>query len=545
MENCDKLIIAAIAESSYADKIFNINDATAFIFRVAKDHPGYIKAFNETGDAFSALSKMDQMTKYKLLKTLADTNKLTPIPSYWGIIPHLFRTKVTPIKDVCKFGTPGNDQCTKFKVNIPVDPLSTFLGMQYFRIITKPPVISKTSEYDPTDTHIKYDFTPKVGIRALPEIKLTSNGVEVQPYNYLDLLRFDYELVQDNMWKVWNEMIGHDLGEEALLYNPFLESHDVKTIKYGYQTPKHNQDGLDLHIPLFFDHNSSFESKFNLSSYLSDTLTIEGRVNYSKHLVRARYYDDDLSVDPIEIECEPLDIESFELVSEYFFVDDALHGIMNCKNHSTFVRYWSNQTGCILDKDPSEAITVKGKSSTETYSVCFRPKSYSTDFDKWIYLWEVEKVCHPSTLLCPVTLLNGDVVFSKVGVSPAVSYLPRKTLDTIALFNGADILKPEMPVEHYGLMEKYRVARNHSNFRPRASLIYKFNFNYFHRTNVLSGILPQAKMEDGQVQIYYKFKDEYIDYHGLLLEDWEFVVFRDICNQQIGVDSSLTTLFNI
>lgn len=527
MNTEDKLIIEAIRNSDMANEVFKTDESTKFIFAAAQNTAGCPVGLD-------GLSYLRSEAKNRIIDVLCARGALTQCPTYRGIIPHTFKFIETPIKKTCRFPNRGEEKFAKFSVPIPLENISTFNGPQFLRLRTKPPKLA-AGAYDPEDVRVKYRYTAKPGIRAIKELSWTSSGIPVETYSQLDVLRYDVEGVPDNLWEPWNEAIGHDLGQDATLYNQFLDSESTIRVKVGNQTPTHVKPGLDLLIPVLFDFNKTFESKLNNTAFLSNTLQIEGILEHTNMMVTAEFYDDDVTIPPVTLACEPLEIEDFTLVTTTFMVDDPLHAVMSGKNQSVFVRYWTSHIYPV-EKDPCDPIELKGNSNTEAYTVCARPKSYCSDFDKWIYLTEVDKICTPTACMTP----SAPGVFNRVSVKPSVSYVEKESLETIGLGGGEGnfMFKPILPVKYYSILEQVRVARNHPRFRPRYKEMYKLNFDYFYLDNVLTGAMPHGKLKP---ILYYTFNTEHLDNDAHLLDEWEIIVFRDTFNKRISKDSSAIT----
>lgn len=530
----DKLIVQALASSECANEVFNVEQTNKFIASKARG-----------GDVLSSINTLPDINKNAILRTLCDKKMLVPCEKYAGTIPHGFRFKEAVSCGMKLFPKETDDMKSNFQFNVPIDSLSTYNGFQILRIITAPPKLSAKygNRFIGQDGNlvegVKFRYTKKPGIRALREISLVSNSIVFEKYTWLDALKYDDESITNNTWEVWNNMIGHDLGREATIYNPFLNSEVVTNVKTGNQTPTHIKGGLELHIPLLFDFGRNFSSKLNTTGILPDTLKVEGILERSNLMVTADFYDDDITVPPEPLECEQLEITDFTLFTESFFVDDYLHAVVNGLDHSSFVRYWDSATYCIPDRDPCEDIRIKGNSNTESYTVCARPKSYRTHFDLWTELTEVEKICTPSCIITP----SAPGVFNQVSVVPAISYSPTKSLLTLKMEADGYELKPELPSECYGKIEHYKMARNHPKYHPRNFEVYKFNYNYLHKEEYLTGALPQGKFED--VYIQYKFDPKHLDEHSLLVDEWEFIIFRDIFSKRMMSKSNLITRYQI
>lgn len=536
----DKLLITAIETGILTRDLFKTKSIPrVFMEKAIQANPQEFKTlYQKYGtDTVSVLGNICEESKIKTLRALASSKYLEEQPGFWGIVPHVFRPSTTPVEGI-KFLEQNKN--FPFKVDIPVDTLSTFMGAQYLEIETFPPELDPDQDPDNVQymSDAKFTFTDKPGIRIIPELKFTSNGNTVQQYDYLDILRIDKENIRDSAYEKWNELICHDLFEIASVYNQATEvTYGVPT-KTGFQTPKKNQDGLHIRLPLFFNHNTCFNEKFNLNSFLEGTLTIEGLLVASEKMVKAEYYPEDVTLPTVQLKCKPLRIKKIQLLSDKFFVNDFYHSLMSNKSISKFVRYFGNKTGYIKNNDPEEMIPINGKGYVEAFTFCLRPASYENDFSKWQQLSEVSHQCSPTAIVVKDNL--GD--FKKLVVKPASIEKPLSPLESLGMSSNGEVMKPMMDPKYYSSMESHRVANSSPDFRPRDNVLYKFFFNYHYKQKVLSGMFPQTKLVDTFID--YKFKDEYIS-KGLLKDKWQYIIYRDLVNQQFGIDSSVTTLYQL
>jgi hypothetical protein len=533
----DKLLLLGIETGQLTSELFKTVKYPKVFTALARDTaPVEYNSLLKNDDTIGALGGLCENSKVAVLRKLAIHKILEEQPVFWGILPHIFRPDSAPVKGV---QTLHKSDQVKFKVDIPIDVLSTFMGEQYLEIEFHPPKLSSSPLNNQYRGLEKYSYTDKPGIRLFPELSFTSNNNPVQDYDYLDVLRIDKEEIKTSFFEQWNRCIGQDLFKTAPVYNQATEITYGVLVRNGYQTPKHNQKGLKLSVPLFFNHNQCFGDKFNLNSFLEGTLTIEGTLVESTKMVKAEFYPDDVTLPVVQLECEPLRVKSFTLTSNKFFVNDQYHALMSNKQISKFVRYVSNTVGTIKDNDPENKIPVRGKGYVENLTFCLRPAWYADDFYKWQYLSEVEQQCSPTVVV--VQDNAGD--FKKLAVKPAAIETPTSPLELIGMLAGKEYVKPMRDPEYYSNLEAIRNAKQSDCYYPRDNVLYKFNFNYHYRQKLLSGMFVQTKIQDAEID--YKFKDEYIGASDLLKQKWQYIIFRDLCNQQFGTGSSITSLYQL
>lgn len=532
----DKKLLVAIQTGTLSKKIFKVNEYNSVFYKFIQGNPNFSKMLKECGgDTIEILGRLDEGYKVGLLRHLAANKFLEVQPAFHGIIPHFYKPDIAVVKCLDKLEQTNE---TAFQVDIPIDVLSTFMGFQYLKIKFKAPKLAARfqAQYGAT---AKFRYTDKPGIRLFHEMEFSSNTVPVQRYDYLDVLRYDKEQVLDNFHVQWNKLIGHDLHEMADVYNPINDVTYGVPVKTGYQTPKplSKHEALELLVPLHFDHNQCFRNKFNLNSFLEGTLTISGKLAKSVNMVMAEYYPTDLELPVVPLECQPLEIECFELISEKMYVDDVYHALLSAKQLSKFVRYPGNKIGTIKDRDPEEQIPVNGKGYVEAITFYLRPASYENHFHNWQRLSEVSHQCSPT----PIVVKNGQGLPKAISIKPAEIAKPVYSLEEIGLYQDADLIKPDFDPRYYSTVESFKNGRQFCNYYPRDDVGYKFNFNYHLNQELLSGMFVQSKLDN--VRIHYKFKPEYIGSDGLLTDNWQYIIYRDLCNQQYGRESSLSTLY--
>lgn len=535
----DKLLVLAIETGKFSSKLFRRPDFKRIVQITTKIDPSFddlLRQYN--GDVLSALANASDEAKSYAIRYLHEAGNLERRGQFIGIIPHVFRPTQTPIKGVSVL---SKDKATPFTVAVPIDTYSTFMGQQYISIEFELPELDSSVTNQTYIDGAKFDYCSKPGIRLLPDIKFTSTGNTVQDYDYLDVLRIDNELIYTSAYEKWNYLIGHDLFTFADVYNQATQiTYGVPT-KNGYQTPRSldKSKRLKLTVPLFFHHNREFANRLNLNSFLAGSLEIQGNFCPSDQLVRARYFPDDVEEPVVDLKCKPLKVRSISLITNKFFVGDELHSIMSNKQIRNMVKYFSNHRSTIVNDDPMEEIPVDGHGYVEAVTLALRPESYKNDFDKWRYLSPVSHECSPTVVVTKDNL--GEL--KKLSIKPADVHYPVSPLEAVGMFiEGGDSLKPMMDPEYYSIVEPHRCATEFRNYYPRDNILYKFIFNYHLNQEIFSGLFAQTKLEN--TYIGYKFKDEYIDQTTKLLkEPWEYIVFRDLCNQQYGTGSSLTSLY--
>lgn len=394
------------------------------------------------------------------------------------------------------------------------------------------PVIATIEDFDPEN--IYYSYTAKPGIRLLKNYQFQCEGAGVQCVQRPLIQLIDEEMIPVNMKPLWNNLIGHDLGDEAQQIVSDQEYCETRIMKTGYQTPKKVQEGLDLYIPLFLTYNSEKIARLNTSSFRHNSLDIKYTLERSSLMVRAEYRVG--TDDPIAIRCKPLKIKNISLVSNYVEVGDVLYALNMCGGFKRYVDLPSVEKTCIRDLD--ESIDIQGRgSAVEAVYAYIVPKTYEEDFDLWVHHQPVQKKC----ISCPAIILEDDGEPTRAAVTPAVLYEPFRCVESISMdWNGTEFKRENKP-EIYEKLVKYRISKDTTRYHVEFpnNGIYAFVYNDLFPTRQISGLLNMAKTNKTTFNI--KFCEEFCDPNNKLHEDYYayFIIFN--INSQLSYGRTVGT----
>jgi hypothetical protein len=386
-----------------------------------------------------------------------------------------------------------------------------------------------TTKFDPAtipdydETKIRYSYCAKPGIRLLPEYTLMCESAEVQPIKMEQLLAMDEQLIQDQARVLWNYLIGQDNGVETEMVLPDTNAVQITKLKYGYQTPKAEQEELCVYMPLQFFYNTDFKNRLNTGMFKEGTLSIHGLLERSDLIVRADYYDG-LENPPIRIPLRPLEIAEHRLVSNYIRVGDYLHALDLYSIMSRIIEIVDVHKYHIKDLD--NCIVLKGKGSLETMLTYIRPKGYNDDFYLWDKFSEVEEI----TTQIPALINGPGGDPNQCGVGVAKHYKQVKNITEIGLKWGDIDIKEVKPTIFYEVISKHRLSRQTDLFKVQnpENGIFMFLFNDHYLTRQLSCLFNMDSIREPILEI--KFNENLVDLEQRLDKEYEIVVLSYTLN---------------
>jgi len=522
MASCDyKLFVQGMREGELSQRLLPLD--------VVEDN---LKKF--------ALQVSDQNDPFQVLATLPPDQKKILFNNIYKLSPRSLRPKYRGcIFEVSNYEIGfecGNirrlqqEKRSKFCIDIDINNDKLHIEDQYLKLVFKAPSIDSTKfnpesipDYDPDK--IRFRYCNKPGIRLIPEYTLKCDSSEVQKIYREQLMTMDKNLIQEQVRPLWNYLIGEDNGVDTELVLPDTNAVQVTKMKYGYQTPKIEQEELVIYIPLQLYYNINRQSRLNTGMLREGTLSIVGDFERSDLMVRCDYYGNRFDEEPIRIPCNPLEIKEMKLVSNYVRVGDYLHALDLYSISSKLVEIVDvNKYTC---DDLDKCIKLKGTGVLESMLVYIRPNTYEEDFYLWDQFSEVEEFC---TQL-PAIIEDPDGELSQCGVGTTKHYKVINNVEKIGLKWGDEDLKPVKPVVVYEGLAKYRLSRNTDLFNPTGPVengLYMLLFNDLYLTRQLSCLLNMSSLHEPILEI--KFKDELVGLENHLDKKYEIVVLSYMLN---------------
>lgn len=501
-------------------------------------HPHIISRLQTDNDYYDIVSQLKVETRKRIISRVKSKYGFSyPNSKYMPVINEVEGY------DLKKIEIPGgelqNGKTTEFGVDFPYNAHYTFVSSQFIKVATEKPEIADPSKV-PDDYVVRYWYTSKPGIRLLNRLGAYSDISEFDNYNQIDVLKYENDSLNDNIFEIWNRLIGNDLGTEARTYNPLLETTEVRTIKTGYQTGKLEQDPLVVYIPLLFAHNRNLNDKINLASFSKKTINLKGYLEKNELVVRAAAFNPaDPSEAPVLLDVKPLRIKECSLYSLFTALDDMMSTLnMGIYYNNLFSRTKSERYEI---KSSTTSLKLSERSESLQLAVMARPKWYSSDFDLWTEFTPVNRFCYPIPLAVP-DLVNGGYKLVVQGAEYLKSFSAFKSIN---LFNDGVCIMADGTKEGTGdprlwsQVDVYSKSLRYLNYKVRKDGMIYFNFNPHVNTKKISCVYNFGKLDSSVLNMELDPAVGFT-YNGNLSEPYELITFSDALNEHLTSGDSLT-----
>jgi hypothetical protein len=387
---------------------------------------------------------------------------------------------------------------TGFEVNVPYSVNYNFLGSQFIELEFEEPTLADPNYVAPANTEVRFWNTSRPGIRSFPEIQINSDAAEFDKYQDYDVLKYENDSLPSNISRLWYELMGEDLGQDAQVYNVSESTHQVIRFKNGYQTAKAAPGRLLMHVPLLFAHNRNLNDKLNMAIFNKRTINIKGSIAPSRHIVRAALFST-VSVEtaPIELEVAPLKIRKCTLLNLVSAVNDVMFALNLGLYYNKLYDYTKHERYSISNK--KDGLKLRGTGEVLQMAVMARPKSYSEDFDKWIELTPVQSECHAVPIVVDDPVNPG---MKKLAIGSAKVYKQVSPFKSISLYNnGVNILTDGTkdgsgdPALWHKIDPFIKALKYPDYFVRRSGMIY-FNFNPHVNSKQIGCMFNMGKLKD-------------------------------------------------
>jgi hypothetical protein len=483
------------------------------------------------------INSMDGVKKRILKKKIEANSFFNPrARKYRGGIHESTYYLRTPIT-MCE--TLDNAKKTSFAVDVSVGREYSFISKQYVEMRLKKPVPLDENFVVPQGKKLKYFFTRFPAIRAVEELKLYADTVEVESFNYMTNFKQFKDNITDNYWEHYNEIIGEDMGTEAEMYSPLSETIIVQKIKVGLQTPKDDHGTITMATPLIYSFNKDFNDKFNISNFNPGTVNMKGSFAKSTDLVRGFLYSDDNVDPPIPVPLAPLEFECHpELVTEISAVDDVWWAL-NYDVRASHV-YDYEEVEYYTATELRSEFKLSGRGEVTQMAVAARPLSYHGTFENWYNLSHTIEVCHPNAII-----LQGPNNMLNVGISSAVAKKSVSVIEEIDLAANEISLLIDKKARNFSQYEIFSKSRNDPIYHARTTneLLY-LNFNPDVNGKVISNFFNMSAFSKPVLTIRLSDSLQSPAKNGDLKEKIQIIVYRKIINGiQQACDSMAKTTF--
>jgi hypothetical protein len=433
-------------------------------------------------------------------------------------------------------------ETTEFAVDVPMDDDRLYIDDQYLRTklvmetlpqsvideyVANPP--GGLAAFNPDN--IRYRWCAKPGIRFIQDITLKSDITSLQSFTQNIMLFIDKEYIPDHSKKLWNALIGHDIGQIFDVVYPDTACVESRKIKIGPQTPKLIPEPLDMFIPLFYDYNIDPKLHLNTGVFKEGSISFAGHVAPANYMAIAEYYDDAIGVYPLQV--PKVSIEQFNLIGSYTKLTEYLHALSIYQPWSRVIRVIREEKHTLFDLDDETKVTTK--SITEVITACIRPPSYEKDFDLWTFFHQVE----PSYAQVPIVINDALTGLPSVlAIGRATHYKPVPVLAKIGLESEEVIIKELLHPFYYSTLMSFKDGYRCTKYKPDVFTgLYHLRVNEQYPYKQFSALLNLAALDNTKVLM--EFLPGMVDNQNLLAEKWEVIYFLHTLNVFKSYDRSM------
>jgi hypothetical protein len=518
----------------YSTKFFKNNYEEVVKFGVRNN----IFSENSTvSKVVNSIRDIDTRSKKFLIKEMEKRFKFTyPNSVYTPTLQEVEGYDVIPIpvKELSK------TKKTEFGINVPYNINYNFLGSQFIKFVFERPTL-ETVPTIPQGSEVRYWAPPHPGIRLIDEAFVTSDNTVFDNYTSYDVLKYQNDSIPDNVYEAWNDLMGHDLGKEASVYNISESVHQVLKYKDGYQTAKADPGELVLHVPLLFAHNRNLNDKLNMSIFNKKTIRIGGRLTESTNMVKAALFSTtSVSTPPEELSVKPLKIKSCSLINLTSAVNDVMFALNLGLYYNKMYDYVKHDRYPITNKKGE--IKLRGNGEVLQMGIIARPISYHRDFDKWCEFTPVDYKCAYVPIVVDDPVNAG---MKKLSIATAKLYNSIPPFKNVNLkYEGVHLMNDgstdgEGDSALWHTIDPFvKLLKYPGYFIRKRGMIY-FNFNPHVNTKRIGCVFNMSKFRDPQLS--YEISD-LVGFNVAmdLNETLEVFVFRNILNNHVMAGDTIT-----
>jgi len=255
------------------------------------------------------------------------------------------------------------------RVTIGLDKFGQFISDMVLHV--------RLSKFRAKDSRDRVSYTAFPGHKLLKKVKFQVNQVDIDEYDTEDYNNYyQYQLgAEDRVG--WDRCVGQEVPFACkLVADPLFDMHqEERRFFNGAQTPKHEQDALDLWIPLLFWFR---DYKQALPAYMINWGLTEVQVEFAalkEMIVFADYGGGGAYYDP--------KIEVCELYTNNIFINDDVFYLFSRHISVLLFRRHRALNDILIYKDASIKLDNYLKGPIEQLHVAFRPKSNSNLYQHW------------------------------------------------------------------------------------------------------------------------------------------------------------------
>lgn len=540
----EKLLAEAMGRSDFVRHLFRNTNVEEIIERLCSQ-------INPNEDPINVLAAMTPEQRAEIKQKLTANMPMYKTASYGACFREVgVYDNEVPIKVInADSGYLDSVEKVAFEVAIPIDDEKLYISDQYLhtRLVIEPLSATQIAAlvaspppgivaFDPAN--IRYRFCAKPGIRLIQNIDLYSDNVPAYGFTQNIMLYKDKREIPIRSEYIWNEMIGHDLGQAADVVMPDLNAMESRIFKIGAQTPKSVPDPLEMFIPLFFEYNMQESGiKLGTGTFREGTLAYRGRLAPSTYMARAEYYS--ATSHPIVLPTPKVRLDTFNLIGKYTYLSDYLHALNIYQPWARLLASIHEERQVLSDMD--KQLPIQSQAVAQTVVAAIRPLEYETDFDLWVHFQRVSERC----VQVPVIIQNPvSGLPNTAAVQAAKVTTPWPMVRKVGVICRDIALKPKQDTEIYEYVQQYQdgFRDKHMLAKPAAGL-YEFCFNENFPSKLMSGVLNLGALRD--VYVDFEFFPGQVNLENVLSEKMELITFIHYLDQIRSYGRTLGTTYMI
>jgi hypothetical protein len=334
------------------------------------------------------------------------------------------------------------------------------------------------------------------GHRIIREVRFVMDGIVLDRYG-TDDINFYYDFhVSKSQQEGWKRCVGQEVGKRAVfIQDPTnQEVKEEKVIFDGFQTLKHQQDAMEIFLPLQF---WFCDPKFAISNYNVeyDKVFIEIDIADETELIMVADYASDggLYESPVISDCA--------LFTNHIYTIPEVADLFIHRTQFNLVRVHKSIQR-ILNKPYDSVILNDLKFAVENIMIRFRPVENTTNENK-SETWINNNVISYTEIPYPCIFKVAGV--KTLGYTPAYYYTESPAVDTIAFVCNGSTIYDSNSTTFYDSYLPYRYGKD-TVITPSSAGSYLMTFSLYPHKEQPSGYMNLSNSKDN----YLVYSSSYI-----------------------------------
>lgn len=255
------------------------------------------------------------------------------------------------------------------EIRIGLDKFGQFISDMVLHI--------RISKFRALDSRDRVSYTAFPGHKLLKRVRFQVNQVDIDEYDTEDYNNFYQYQLHSSDRIGWHRCVGQEVPFTCkLMADPLFDMHqEERNFFNGAQTPKHEQDALDLWIPLLFwfrDYKQALPAymiNWGMSEIVLEFAELQDLIVYSD-------YGGGGAFESPKIEMCCLYTNNIFINEDVFYIFSRQISVLLFRRHRAF-----NET--LIQREGSIKLANSLKGPIEQLHIAFRPKSNHNLYQHW------------------------------------------------------------------------------------------------------------------------------------------------------------------